>query len=120
MVLNFILQPNNQFSVEMEGFGSDTFDLSPRGGLGSTVLSLAVKKEANLDYEKEEFRRLELTVSYCKKQAVRGISLVTVDYMYMTAYVHNFGLLKRILHYCINIRPDIFSTKHLVHNSVAS
>ena len=48
----------------MEGFGSDTFDLSPRGGLGSTVLSLAVKKEANLDYEKEEFRRLELTVSH--------------------------------------------------------
>ena len=104
----------------MEGFGSDTFDLSPRGGLGSTVLSLAVKKEANLDYEKEEFRRLELTVSYCIKQAVRGISLVTVDYMYMTAYVHNFGLLKRILHYCINIRPDIFSTKNFVHNSVAT
>ena len=65
--MNFILQPNNQFSVKMEGFGSDTFDLSPRGGLGSTVLSLAVKKEANLDYEKEEFRRLEFTVSYAVK-----------------------------------------------------
>ena len=57
----------------MEGFGSDTFDFSPRGGLGSTVLSLAVKKEANLDYEKEEFRRLELTVSYIVKSKPSAI-----------------------------------------------
>ena len=73
----------------MEGFGSDTFDLSPRGGLGSTVLSLAVKKEANLDYEKEEFRRLELTVRYCKKQAVRGISLCTA-FIHIQVYVNKF------------------------------
>lgn len=47
----------------MEGFGNDTFELSPRIGTGSVVLSLSVKKEANLDYEKEQYKRLELSVS---------------------------------------------------------
>ena len=57
------LQPNNQFSVDMEGFGNDTFQLSPQYGTGSLVLSLAVKKEANLDYEKRKYRHMELAVS---------------------------------------------------------
>jgi len=58
-----LLQPNNAFDVGMSGFGSDTFQLTPTFGTGSAVLSLSVKKEANIDYEKEMYRQLSLTVS---------------------------------------------------------
>ncbi|XP_067930437.1 cadherin-87A-like [Watersipora subatra] len=62
-VIDIDIPPNNQFSVEMTGFGSDTFQLSPQYGTGSAVLSLAVKKEANLDFEKPEYRYMELIIT---------------------------------------------------------
>jgi len=53
----------NRFDLRMEGVGNDTFQLTPTFGAGSAVLSLYVRKEANLDYEQPEFRSMELTVS---------------------------------------------------------
>lgn len=47
----------------MEGTGSDAFQLSPNFGAGSARLSLSVKNETKLDYEKEEYRVIRLTVS---------------------------------------------------------
>ena len=71
----------------MEGFAQDSFQLSPQYGTNVLVLSLAVKKEANLDYEKPEYRRMELTVSAFELRVLTTFVFIKMRYLLMITYL---------------------------------